>query len=131
MRHARRATGLLALLGLLACTQPDRAVSICEATEDGALKDGAEVRLAAVFSTDGAQVGFFRDNDCAQVDVALFLDEETPGAKALYDQVSAAAGPGQPLQRYRVDVSGVFHDQYGVTSNALLATRVNAFERIE
>ena len=106
-------------------------MTICEADRDGALRDGAAVRLTAVFSTDGVQVGFFRDNDCAQVDVALFLDDETPGAKALNDQIAASAGIGHPLQRYRLDVSGVFRNQYELTSNALLATRVNGFERLE
>ena len=109
---------------------PERAITLCEASASGWLRDGANLRLTSVFSTDGRQVGFFRDNDCPRVDVALFL-HNADGRKSLDDQIDAASGIGQPIQRYRLDVSGVFHEQYQGTPNAFLATRLNAVERIE
>jgi hypothetical protein len=113
------------------CAQPpDRAITLCEASASGRLKDGANLRLTSIFSTDGMQVGFFRDNDCPRVAVALFL-HNAEERKPLDDQIDAASGIGQPIQRYRLDVSGVFHEQHQGTPNAFLATRLNAVERIE
>jgi hypothetical protein len=88
------------------------------------------LRLTSVFSTDGMSVGFFRDDNCPRVDAHLFL-HDAQGVGALDDQIDAASGIGRPLQRYRLDVSGVFHDRYGVTSNAFVATRLHGSERIE
>ena len=104
-------------------------MTLCEASASGSLKDGAELRLTSTFSTDGHSVGFFRDDECPQVDVALFLhfaEDKQP----LDDQIRAASGIGQPMQEYRLDVSGVFHEEYDGTPNAFFAKRLNAVERM-
>lgn len=127
-RTALIATAALAVAGC-ATEAPDRPVTLCEASSSGLLKDGAQLRLTSTFSTDGHSVGSFRDDACPQVEVALFL-HFAEGRKPLDDQIRAAGGIDQPLQAYRLDVSGVFHDEYDGTPNAFFATRLNGIERI-
>lgn len=120
-------SGSAALSILLAACASSEPLTICEAADANLLQDSASLRLVATYSTDGAQVAFFRDAGCPSVRVRLLFDEGDVSSRRFLEEISSKAGPGEAIQRYTVDVSGVYYDEFGGRDHMFVVDRVNRY----
>lgn len=120
----------LVAVALCSCSTPIglEPTSICDFVDEGRNEDGAQARLQALYSTDGMQVAFFRDASCPQHDIRIRFEGKDSSIQDFRNQVASRAGPGNPLQRYDLDVSGTYRDRYGAIDHAFIVTKINAFQ---
>jgi hypothetical protein len=120
-------------MALCSCATPTsgRPVSICEFFDQNLNQDGSSTRIRATYSTDGMQVAFFRDASCPQYDIRIRFEGDDRSIRDFRDRVSRRAGPGNALQRYDLDVSGTYWDQYESIEHAVVVTKVNSFQETD
>lgn len=126
----RPIVSLIFLAALAGCSSHNP-LTICKADSEGLLVDGKRLNLSAVYSTDGMQVAFFRNNDCPEIRVGLIFDGQHKSLGDFENTIARYSGIGKPLQRYDLVVSGVFRENYGATGRVLIVDRIQSAEKIE
>lgn len=113
---------------LTSCAEPPP-LTLCEADRTGQLVNGNTVRVSAPY-THTLWVDTFRDDRCPQVDASLIFRTGEETAQRFEDETAKDISFDDPVQRYQLDVTGRFHQDWESVGPVILVDRINAYERI-